>query len=142
MQERRECNGPTYCFWPFSSLPCDNAVGYGNIHRSHLGKYFMGTLLGMGPQRGMGSADTFGLLNNLSHKFVAHYVKTAFLPYLLHWHLRCNAVYLLWSKLSAERITQLRIVFCPFSVCICVFFDYFCNKPTITPTELHLTVYQ
>ena len=92
-----------------TALPRNHAACHRHFHWRCVGRHFLGALLGMGPQRGMGIGYTACLLRCIPHTFIALYGKAYGVPPILHCGFCSRAVHLLRRELSAWRPSQLYV---------------------------------
>ena len=99
--------------WTSVTLPCHNAACRRYIHWCRVGKHIVGTLLGLGPQGGVGTDNPACMLHWIPRTVTAFHCKAKGFPHFLHCGLRRRAVHILWSELAAWRPAQLYVIHTP-----------------------------
>ena len=67
---------------PLAALPCHLLFRSRHLSGSSLGKRFLGTILGVGPERSMGADHFPGIWSSIPFTKPAHFPQTTILPYL------------------------------------------------------------
>lgn len=67
---------------PLAALPCHLLFRSRHLSGSSLGKRFLGTILGVGPERSMGTDYFSGIWSSLPFTKSAHFPQASILPYL------------------------------------------------------------
>ena len=92
---------------PYNPLSSRIPAGVRNIYRSDMGKRVVGKILGMGPERGMGTHNDADLLFGTAYRVYPFFQKSDVLPPFLHTGFYLGADHLFRGKLYTWRYAQL-----------------------------------